>query len=103
MNTISKEIKELKEMMKLNIDSKIKGMKEGDNIWFNTKRKENVKAKPVDTLLVINNSWNVANDKSKVDVIENEIIKNAIEINRTFKDRKGNIVLRMKLKMAEIN
>ena len=63
------------------------------NIWQDTDKLASVKAKPAESVLVINKATDSLVDKSNMDLVENMVVENRIPVTKSFKNRKGNLVV----------
>ena len=110
MEIVSKELAEIKKLVSTNSSIPIRPVdinkeeivqpiptkipaKSLPNIWQDTDRLATVKAKPAESLLVINKDTDAAKDKINAEVVENTVIGNGIPIKKSFKDKEGNLVV----------
>ena len=63
------------------------------NIWNNAERLSTVKAKPAESVLIINKSPDSEIDKTNKVLVENTVIENKIPVKKSFKSLNGNLVV----------
>ena len=65
----------------------------GTNIWHDTERLATVKAKPSESVLVINKSDDVETDQMNLDLVESKVIEGKIPVNKSYTNKDGNLVV----------
>ena len=63
------------------------------NIWNDAERLATVKAKPAESVLIINKSPDSEIDKTNKVLVENTVIENKIPVKKSFKSLNGNLVV----------
>lgn len=63
------------------------------NIWNNTEKLATVKAKPAESVLIINKSIDAETDKTNMEIVESAVIESRIPIKKSFKSMNGNLVV----------
>ena len=110
MDVISKELLEIKKLVRntnttsttsKNVESTWKNPQQtalkltepSYNMWNDTAKLASVKAKPAESVLVINKATDSSVDKINTDLVENMVIENRIPVTKSFKNRNGNLVV----------
>ena len=107
MDAINNELREIKELVKavaatkstepelaiVDGDSSTGTERSPTNIWQDTEKLATVKAKPAESILVINNSSDSEKEKTNTELVENTIIEGRIPIKKSFKSKNGNLVV----------
>ena len=63
------------------------------NIWCDVEKLATVKAKPAESVLIINKSLDSETDKTNKEIVENAVIESRIPIKKSFKSMNGNLVV----------
>ena len=63
------------------------------NIWFDEEKLASVKAKPAESVLVINKGANSTVDKTNQDLVENMVVQGKIPVTKAYKNKEGNFVV----------
>ena len=99
MDVICKELLEIKKLLKPTpagapeAQRKPQPSIKPDNVWLNPEKLATVKAKPAEALLVVKKDENPEAEKSNMKMIETAVINKRIPVNKSFKDRKGDLVV----------
>ena len=62
-------------------------------IWFDRERLASVKAKPAESVLVLNKAADSTCDKNNFDLVENTVVESQIPVTKSYKDKSGNHVV----------
>ena len=102
MEQISKELQEIKKLVMMKssespanevIPPPWHATQSLNNLWFNTEKLSSVKAKPAESILVINKDDDVNIDKTNTTMVENSIIEGKISVQKSYKNKNGNLVV----------
>ena len=104
MERINAELMEIKKLVtpkeiavvkSCNIDPQVipKERQPISNIWFDNEKLASVKAKPAESVLVINKAADSVIDKTNLDLIENMVVESKIPVTKSFKNKSGNLVV----------
>ena len=110
MEVISKELLEIKKLVSDSINTTIapgsatptvdpntqstsEQVQPTSNIWQDQHRLASVKAKPQESILVINKAADTTVDKTNTELVENMVIESRIPVTKSFKDKSGNLVV----------
>ena len=106
MKTINKELFEIKKLLKSNVNAtNITSMSttpfeaSGDgnqhkvSIWNDTDRLAAVKAKPAESVLVINKATDSTINKTNTKLIEKTVVDSRIPVKKAYKNKEGNLVV----------
>ena len=63
------------------------------NIWNDVEKLATVKAKPAESVLIINKSLDSETDRANKEMVESAVIENRIPIKKSFKSMNGNLVV----------
>ena len=97
MLAITNELKEIKKLVvpknEVAANAKPQNIQRANNMWFNPERLATVKAKPSESVLVINKANNPDVDKTNAIVVENSVIESKIPVSKSYNDKSGNLVV----------
>ena len=63
------------------------------SVWLNTERLANVKAKPSESVLLVNKADGDDANKANTEIIENLVVTNKIAVSDSYTNKKGNLVV----------
>ena len=63
------------------------------NIWSNAEKLATVKAKPAESVLIINKTMDSETDKTNKEMVETAVIESRIPVKKSFKSVNGNLVV----------
>ena len=111
MDVINKELQDIKELLSKNIASTFASTSPKDsprnnidqssavkmnpvsNIWHDTERLASVKAKPTESVLVVNKASDPMLDKANTNLVENLVIESRLPVRNAFKNKSGNLIV----------
>ena len=113
LDVINKELLEIKKLVSSNITLQIppngddktdppinpqlvvkaKEVEPMTNIWYDTERLASVRAKPAESVLVVNKALDPGVDKTNTNLVENMVIESRIPVKRSFTNKNGNLVV----------
>ena len=70
--------------------------RDDDNVWFDSEKLANSavkKAKPAEVALVVNKADDIDAKKSNTKMVENAVIDSNDQVKKSFKDKKGNLIV----------
>ena len=112
MDVINKELAEIKKLVSQNVipsstlnppngdihesstqQIKSRGTEPVSNIWYDIERLASVKAKPAESVLVVNKADDPGIDRNITNDVENMVIESRIPVKKSFRNTNGNLVV----------
>ena len=98
MEEINKELREIKKLVAPTGTSQAQSKPQPSNqhrnsVWFDSEKLATIKAKPVESVLVVNKDDDIEVEKTNTKMVETVVIDSKIQVKKSFKDKGGNLVV----------